>query len=175
LWDLHDRGVIGPDVIREQRFHRVMTEAGLDDYRLSQKISEEYMAALPYKKHLIAQAKETLDYLFPKYPMVIVTNGFDELQAKKMNSAGIKNYFKHVITSQRAGNRKPSREIFDFALAESGFNPSEAVMIGDNLLTDIVGARTAGLDTIYFNPSGNSHDEPVTHEISSLSELRTLL
>ena len=175
LWDLHDRGQIGPDVIREERFHLVLTAAGLDDFKLSELISEEYLAALPYKKNLIAQAKETLDYLFPKYPMVIVTNGFDELQTKKMNSAGIKDYFKHVVTSQRAGNRKPSREIFEFALAESGFNPSESVMIGDNLLTDIVGARTAGLDTIYFNPAGKTHTENVTFEISALNDLRTLL
>ena len=175
LWDLHDRGLIGPEVIREQRFHRVLTEAGLDDYKLSQHFSKEYLAALPYKKHLITQAKETLDYLFPKYPMVIVTNGFDELQTTKMKSAGIKDYFKHVVTSQRAGNRKPSREIFEFALSESGFKPAEAVMIGDNLLTDIVGARTAGLDTVYFNPANKTHDENVTFEISSLRELRTLL
>ncbi|HRI79454.1 MAG TPA: YjjG family noncanonical pyrimidine nucleotidase [Cyclobacteriaceae bacterium] len=175
LWDLHDRGLIGPHVIREERFHRVLSEAGLDDYRLSQKISEEYLDALPHKKSLIPEALETLEYLFPKYPMVIVTNGFDELQSTKMKSAGIKDYFRHVVTSQRAGNRKPSKEIFEFALNESGFNPSQSIMIGDNLLTDIVGARSAGLDTIYFNPAGKTHDEQVTHEITRLNELRTLL
>ena len=175
LWDLHDQGLIGQNVIREERFHRVMTEAGLDDFPLSIKISSDYLSELPKKKNLLPHAKETLDYLLPKYPMVIVTNGFDEMQATKLSSSGIQNYFKSIVTSQRAGNKKPSKEIFDFALNEAGHSPEDAVMIGDNLLTDIVGARKAGLDTVYFNPTKKVHKESVTYEISSLNELRTLL
>ncbi len=175
LWDLHDRGLVGQNVIRKERFHKVLSEAGLDDFPLSLKFSADYLAELPKKKKLLPCAKETLDYLKPKYPMVIVTNGFDEIQGTKLMSSGIDGYFKNVVTSQRAGSKKPSKEIFEFALGEAGHQAGQAIMIGDNLLTDIAGARSAGMDTIYFNPAKKTHQESVTFEIASLHELRTLL
>ncbi len=48
-------------------------------------------------------------------------------------------------------------------------------MIGDNLLTDIAGARNALVDTVYYNPYKLPHEELVTHEISSLKELTNIL
>jgi YjjG family noncanonical pyrimidine nucleotidase len=175
LWDLHDRNLIGTEEIRTQRFHKVFGEAGLDDHPLSLQFSSDFLRELPNKKNLLPHALETLTYLHERYPMAVVTNGFDELQAAKMISAGIHHYFKKVVTSQRAGNKKPSREIFEFALAELGYIADDAIMIGDNLQTDIAGARRAGIHAIYFNPSGALHEEDVTHEIKSLKELQTLL
>ena len=175
LWNLHDKGLIGQQVIREERFHKVLTEAGLEDYALSLRFSTDYLKELPKKKNLLPHAKETLDYLHAKYPMIIVTNGFDEIQSTKLHSAGILHYFKNIVTSQRAGSKKPSKEIFEFALGEAGYPNSRAVMIGDNLLTDMAGARTFGMDSIYFNPTRQPHRENVTFEIESLHELRTLL
>ncbi len=175
LWDLHDRGLIGQDVIRLQRFHKVFVEAGLEDYPLSLEFSNEYLRELPKKETLMPHAKETLEYLASKYPMVIVTNGFDELQGTKLTSGGIRHHFTNIVTSQRAGRKKPSREIFDFALKEIGHIGADAIMIGDNLNTDIAGARDAGIDTVYFNPFGNEHDAQVTHEIKVLSELKGIL
>ena len=175
LWDQHDRNLIGQDVIRTQRFHKVFTEAGLEDYPLSLKFSNEYLQELPKRKNLLPHTKEILDYLHAKYPMVIVTNGFDEMQATKMRSGGIHHYFKTIVTSQRAGDKKPSKKIFDFTLDEAGHTHDSVIMIGDNLQTDILGARMAGIDTVYFNPGGKSHEEKVTHEIRSLKELLGIL
>jgi YjjG family noncanonical pyrimidine nucleotidase len=175
LWDLHDKNLIGQDVIRLERFHKVFTEAGVEDYPLSLKFSEDFLLELPKGKNLLPHARETLEYLHGKYPLIIITNGFDEMQGTKMTSGGIHHYFKTIVTSQRAGGKKPSKKIFDFALEEAGYAPNTAIMIGDNLLTDIVGARTAGIDTVYFNPTGIPHTEKVTFEIKSLVELRTLL
>src|SRR4051812_47239853 len=132
LWDLHDRGLIGQDVIRLQRFNKVFTEAGLEDYRLSLEFSEEYLRELPKQSNLLPFAKDTLEYLAAKYPMVIVTNGFDEIQGTKLNSGGIRHHFSNIVTSQRAGNKKPSRQIFDFALNEIGHMCADSIMIGDN-------------------------------------------
>lgn len=175
LWDLYDRGLIGQDIIRKERFHKVFMETGVDDRALSLQFSAVYLAELPKKENLLPHARETLDYLKVKYPMVIVTNGFDEIQATKLMSAGIHGYFQHIVTSQRAGSKKPSQEIFSFALDEAGHSHADSIMIGDNLQTDIAGARAAGIDTVYFNPGGKPHSEPVTFEIESLLQLRTLL
>jgi putative hydrolase of the HAD superfamily len=48
-------------------------------------------------------------------------------------------------------------------------------MIGDGLEIDIVGARKAGWDTIYFNPKKIKHEQQVTHEIEAIAELMKLL
>ena len=44
-------------------------------------------------------------------------------------------------------------------------------MIGDDLNTDIKGARNMGMDNIYFNPKKISHKEEPTFEIENLKEL----
>lgn len=175
LWDLYDRGLLHRDVIRNERFHKILVALGVDDYNMSLELSHEYIAQSPKKKNLIEGCKETLDYLHPKYPMVIVTNGFDEIQSTKLSSGGIEHYFKSIVTSARAGHKKPAKEIFEFALRENSVEPHEAIMIGDNLLTDIAGAVNANIDTVFFNPNGVAHQTTVSHEIQSLRELMNFL
>lgn len=175
LWDRYDRGLIDQDVIRTERFARVFYDTGVDDTRTSLEFSAQYLKELPLKRNLLPHAREVLDYLHPRYPMTIVTNGFEEIQSAKIQSAGIGHYFRHVVTSQRAGSKKPSRKIFEFALQQTGHTPETAVMIGDNLQTDIAGATGAGIDTIFYNPGKAPHQHPVTHEINALQELLNLL
>ncbi|HZY80339.1 MAG TPA: YjjG family noncanonical pyrimidine nucleotidase [Cyclobacteriaceae bacterium] len=175
IWDSYDRGLIPKDVIRQERFHRVFLHAGLDDYQMSLQFSAEYIEESPKKSNLVAHAKDILDYLYPRYPLYIITNGFEEIQGTKMASSGITDYFKGVVTSARAGHKKPEKEIFEFALRENGFACSDSIMIGDNLLTDIAGAGNASVDTVYYNPYRFQHQEPVTYEIASLKELLQIL
>ncbi len=175
LWDLYDRGLLHREVIRNERFHKILLALGVDDYAMSLKLSDEYLQHSPKKKNLMEGCKETLDYLFPKYPMVIVTNGFDEIQSTKLSSSGIAHYFKDVVTSARAGHKKPAKEIFEFALRENNVDPRDAIMIGDNLLTDMAGAKHAKVDTVFFNPTKITHDTEVNFEISNLKELKNFL
>ncbi|HTH56663.1 MAG TPA: YjjG family noncanonical pyrimidine nucleotidase [Cyclobacteriaceae bacterium] len=175
LWDLYDRGLLHRDVIRNDRFHRILTALGVDDYEMSLDLSNEYIAQSPKKKNLMDGCKETLDYLCLKYPMLIVTNGFDEIQSTKLSSGGIGHYFKSIVTSARAGHKKPAREIFEFALNEGNIAPHEAIMIGDNLLTDIAGAINANIDTVFFNQNKIKHGTSVNYEIQSLRELMNFL
>lgn len=175
LWDLYDRGLLHRDVIRNERFHRILITLGVDEYEMSLKLSHEYISISPKKKNLIEGCKETLDYLQPKYPMVIITNGFDEIQSTKLSSSGIDHYFKSVVTSARAGHKKPAKEIFEFALNENNISPGDAIMIGDNLLTDIAGAVNANIDTVFFNPGNIQHQTEVSYEIKTLTELMNFL
>jgi len=175
LWDDYDRGHIHRDVLRYERFHRVLKEVGVEDYEMSLQLSHDYVSESPAGKNLMPQAIETLDYLASTYPLYIITNGFDEIQSRKLTSSGIHKYFKKIITSEQAGHKKPERGIFDYALKQDGFLSHQAIMIGDNLLTDMAGARNAQLDHVFFNPGKTIHQEPVTYEINSLPELRGIL
>jgi putative hydrolase of the HAD superfamily len=175
LWLDYDRGLIPREVIREQRFHRVFLEVGIDDYPLSLMFSDDYVRESPKKSNLLPQAKEVLDYLQARYPMVIVTNGFEEIQTVKVDSAGLRPYFRSVVTSERAQSKKPEPGIFDLALQEIGVDTKDALMVGDNLLTDIAGARQAGIDQVFYNPAGTRHEASTTYEIRHLSELLRFL
>jgi putative hydrolase of the HAD superfamily len=176
LWDKHDRNQITRDVLRNDRFDMVFKAAGVEHRELSLQFSEEYLSESPKGKHLVPHALDLLNYLKEKeYGLYIVTNGFEEIQGTKIASGGITHFFDGIVTSARAGSKKPEKGIFDFALRESGHTASDAIMIGDNLLTDIAGARGASIDCVFYNPHGVTHEEQVTHEIRSLKELFALL
>lgn len=175
LWHLYDTGKIKQEVIRLQRFHRIFQEFDMEAYDLSLQFSTDYVSQSPKKGNLLPHVKEVLDHLYPLYPMHIITNGFSEIQGTKMASSGIEKYFQSVVTSEKAGHKKPSKEIFEYALTTNNLLASEVVMVGDNLATDMGGAKNAAIDTIYFNPEKIAHGEQLTHEIESLIELKQLL
>lgn len=175
LWYLYDRGLIDSEVIRAERFKQILEPFHIHDATLIGTLSKEYLHSCPKKNTLMPFAIEVLEYLVSKYSLTVVTNGFEEIQNLKLASGDLHKYFKHIITSQKAGHKKPAREIFEFALSQNAARHHEAVMIGDNLVTDIGGARNASIDAIFFNPEENSHNENVHREITSLDQLKHML
>lgn len=175
LWELFDAGIITSEVIRRERFKQTLEPFYAHQQKLSEDLSRDFLAICPHKQNLIPHALEVLDYLHGRYNLTVVTNGLEEIQNIKLRSGDLHKYFDHVVTSQTAGCRKPSREIFAFALQHNAIECHEAIMIGDNLVTDIGGSRNASIDNVFFNPDKINHESVVTHEISSLSELRQIL
>ncbi|HLT71299.1 MAG TPA: YjjG family noncanonical pyrimidine nucleotidase [Cyclobacteriaceae bacterium] len=175
LWDQFDRGMITSDVIRKERFERILGAFRVSDARLASALTEEYLLACPRCCNLMPHALDTVQYLSDRYALTIVTNGFEDIQTIKLMAGNLHNFFNHVVTSQKAGHRKPAKEIFEYALRCNGIEPHQAVMVGDNLLTDIGGAINASIDAAFFNPGMTQHEQPVRYEIRSLKELRELL
>ena len=175
LWDLYDRELISVDVIRNERFKQVLEQFDAMEEQLAADLSLEYHHNCPARNSLMPHAIDTLHYLSTRYRLTVVTNGFEETQHVKLNASNITRFFDHVITSQKAGCKKPAREIFEFALKSNDIQPQEAIMVGDNLMTDMGGARNAAIDAAFFNPEKITHTEPVKYEITCLSELRNFL
>jgi putative hydrolase of the HAD superfamily len=175
LWDDYRKGLIVKEQLRYDRFHQAFQKFGINDAHLTTNFSDEYVNSAPYKTNLFPHAIETLDYLSKKYSLHIVTNGFEEVQYLKMKNTNLHKYFSQIITSERSGYKKPDKRMFEFSLSEAKANKATSIMIGDSLEADIIGARDAGLNQVYFNPKLKSHSEKVTHEISSLKELVGLL
>jgi HAD superfamily hydrolase (TIGR01549 family) len=182
---LYDRGLLDRSVIRYQRFKMIFESIQIQHDEIAARLSAGYISLSPTKSHLVEGALELLDYLKNRYPLYVITNGFTEMQTTKARSGGIENYFQSIVTSEMAGYKKPAKEIFDFALSRSGFNHHEAIMIGDNLLTDIAGAFQAGIDTVHFLPQhrltpeggipNGQEESQITHQISKLIELKEIL
>lgn len=175
LWEAYDTGKITSDVIRNQRFRQILDAFNAYDEQLSEDLSREYLSICPTKCNLMPGAVETLDYLSKHYSLTVVTNGFEEIQNIKLTSGKLNHYFDHIITSQKAGHRKPAKEIFDYALKMNGADCMDAIMIGDNLVTDIGGAKNASIDAVLFNPDQLDHQAEVHYEITNLEELRQIL
>ena len=175
LWDLTDRNLLNRDAIRTERFHRVLTALGIDNFRFSLELSEYYLAELPRQSELMGGARQLLEALQGRFTLVVITNGFDEIQGTKIESAGIGHFFADVVTSERAGDKKPSARIFDYALNRNCLLREEVLMVGDNLLTDIAGAANAGIRSVYFNPQRSGTPHGATYEINHLDELMPIL
>lgn len=172
LWAQYNVGEISKYYIRQQRFGLVFSSLGLPEKFCPADFDKKFILSCPLKTNVIPNALEVLEYLAPKYKMHIITNGFNDVQGAKMTNSGLGSYFQHVVTSESCGAKKPSKRIFDYTLNKIGANPDECIMIGDNLQTDIIGAKNAAIDQVFFNPQSAPHNEQVTIEISDLRQLK---
>ncbi|NBL65503.1 noncanonical pyrimidine nucleotidase, YjjG family [Flavobacterium sp. NST-5] len=164
FWDLYQRNQVTAQELRYGRLKEVFESFShsIDDEKIHF-LAEEYISHLPLNNHLYAGALELLDYLQPHYQLHIITNGFNLVQQNKLKNSNILHYFKTVTDSEIAGHKKPSAEIFKFALENAKCNPKTAVMIGDNLEADVEGALSAGLDAIFFNEHNIKVGENIKH------------
>jgi putative hydrolase of the HAD superfamily len=137
-------------------------------------LSVQYIEQLSTFSHLLPSAREILEYLKPNYRLHIITNGFHEVQAKKLANSNIHGFFELVINSEMAGVKKPDPYIFQLALQQAGIPPEKGLMIGDSVEADILGARAVGLHTLHFNTAG-SPDNNYGHSIRHLGEIKSFL
>ena len=179
LWVLYGDGKITKDELNADRYAHPLRVMGVPDAEaIGARFWEEAMKRLPLGAKLMPHAREVLEYLKPRYRIYILSNGFAELQARKMQSAGIGHFFDGVVLSEDIGVNKPHRAIFEHALRVAGTTADRALMIGDNYEVDIKGARGVGIDQVYYNVSGKDFGDgapEATHIISSLLELKEIV
>jgi len=177
LWEKYAHGEITKDYLKESRFLQTFKE--IEDISVGQSLemNDAFLSYANTKKNVIEGSKEILQYLYPKYNLYILSNGFEEVQSYKMNNAGINSYFKEVILSDHIGKNKPHPDIFDYALKKANTTYSESLMIGDNLNTDISGAGNSGIDQVWFNPHNSMRKDNInpTYTINRLEELKSIL
>lgn len=180
LWALYAEGKITKERLNAERYAHPLRVMGVPDAEaIGARFWSEAMQRLPLGQRLMPYAREALEYLRPRYRLYILSNGFTELQARKMQSAGIVHYFDGVVLSEDIGVNKPNPAIFKHALRVAGVNAAEALMIGDNFEVDIEGAQRVGIDQVYYDVAhlalSEKHHSPPTYTIDSLLELKDIL
>jgi putative hydrolase of the HAD superfamily len=174
LWEQYNHGQIDRMYIRNERFRLIFKGRVEISQEKSRELSEYFITHCPRKTALMPGAIETLELLRDRFQLGIITNGFDDIQAVKLNSSGMEVFFPVVITSETFGHRKPSVEIFRRAENTAGSKAETSMMIGDNLNTDVMGAKNAGWTSVWFNVGPRLKHE-AHFEINQLKELLTLV
>lgn len=163
----------------ELRYERLRQSFVLMRYEISDQeidsISHDYIEFLPDNNQLFEGAIEVLDYLYPKYQLHIITNGFAEVQQRKMYHSGLEKYFQTITNSEMAGVKKPHRNIFEYALSLADVPKENTIMIGDCIDADVRGAMAFGMQAILFDEKEIHSPEEGIMVIKHLLELKNIL
>lgn len=157
LWLQYNKREVDKNHIRNERFNLTFKEFNYHNYNENLEITELYLERAPRGRHLKEGCMEILNYLKPNYTLHIITNGFKEIQAIKIDGAGFRNYFNQIIVSEEHQMVKPETALFRLAEKLSGAKTNECVMIGDNFDSDITGAINAGWEPVYFTHEKNEN------------------
>lgn len=174
MWLQYEQGRIPKEVMRVLRFRTTLRHFGVTERGLPETMAHAYLERCPRRIQLFPGVPALLRDLKPHYRLHIITNGFDEVQHTKLRCSGIEDLFDAVITSERAGASKPSPAIFAYAQKRAGAEPSGSLMVGDNVLSDMAGARDAGWDHAHFAAEVEA-DPLATYRIRHMDDLRPLL
>lgn len=180
LWEQYGLDKVTKDYLEHDRFFYPLMMAPKP---LPMKEASE-LAQIVGKEHL----NHTTDYFAPlpgaidfvralaeKYPLTIVSNGFVEVQYKKIEASGLRNCFAHIILSEEVGCQKPNPKIYEEALRQNGLKADDVLMIGDSWTSDIQGAINAGIDQLWVSPAAEADEHPATYKVSCLADALALL
>jgi putative hydrolase of the HAD superfamily len=166
-------GRLDVDAARIERFRRLLAAAAVEERAAAARaiaIAASYREAYQQAWRPVRGALNLLAALADAgIPVVVVTNNLVAEQRLKLARCGLDRYVAALVTSEEVGRAKPDREMFEAGLRAAGAAPERAVMLGDAWLTDIAGARAAGIRAVWFNRLAAASPD------SSVAELRSLV
>lgn len=176
LWKLYRKKLISKETLSSQLFIFATDAMNLLPDKASQ-IHFEFITLLTEKTKTTPEAFTILNYLYTKkYKLHLISDGFFEVQIIKLKNSQLHGYFENIILGEQIGIFKPDKELFEYALKQANSTPTEAIMIGDNYETDILGAMNASIDQIFYNPDKIKYNGPKpTFEIENLLEIKNIL
>lgn len=176
IWNEFEQKKITPTQLKPERFRRFLSEISEPDID-PKKFSDNYLKILSEGTYLIENAEEIVKWCSEKLKIGIITNGFTSVQKPRFSESILDQYFEHYIISEEIGFAKPFPEIFEYAFNKFDHtNKDTAIIIGDNLTSDIKGGNNFGIDTCWLNEEGQENSGIIpTYEIKNLLELKNIL
>lgn len=111
-----------------------------------------------YARECVEEAKPVLERLAARYPMVLVSNFYGNVEAV-LEDFGIRGLFRSIVESAVVGVRKPDPAIFGLGVEALGLRPEEVLVVGDSLRKDILPAESLGCATAWIKGRGWTLDE----------------
>lgn len=181
LWTAYRKKEIKKNELTSQRFQLTFDALKIEGVCASE-MNDVYLSEMPKQKFLIEGAIEVLEYLKAKrYKLSIITNGFKDVQHKKLHSSGLAPYFEKVFISEEIMCPKPGHRIFEHAIKSTNARKMRSLMIGDDWDVDVMGALQFGIDAVYFslgtvdNRINSKPREDTRKGACAIHELRELL
>lgn len=176
MWRKLELDEITREYLTNNRFSKTFEVFGIEvDGR---EMATKYRAFIGKQGQHLAGADIFLEKISKDFEIYVATNGLFEIQKNRLKNSSISKYFKDVFISETVGFLKPKREFFEYVEENiAGFEKEKALMIGDNILADIFGAKQYGLDTVWFNEKNMKDTENVkpTYEVKTYDELIDIL
>ncbi|MFJ5622638.1 HAD family hydrolase [Peribacillus loiseleuriae] len=164
-------------VYRRDSWIRGLKSLGINDEEFGAELAERFPLERKKRPFLYDETFQVLDELHDKYRLLLLTNGSPELQNTKLAiTPELVPYFDHIVISGGFGKGKPDVSIFEHALERMNVSKDEVLMVGDNLMTDILGASRCGIQSVWINRHEKERNEVIpTYEITHLEELYPIL
>lgn len=142
----------------EEKICIQLSVLGCDEYRpcIVDALYRQTLSETACSRHVLLQLKAY-------YPMVLVSNFYGNI-ATVLKEFQLDGIFQSVIESAVVGVRKPDPRIFTLGVEALGLHPEEVMVVGDSIDKDIIPARKAGCQTIWFKGEGWI-DDPVDESI----------
>lgn len=171
-WHRFEAGEIDIPTLKRLRFEIFVEENQLSvDPAI---LNRNYLDRLSQQVTEIEGARQVLDLSRQYFRLVLVTNGFAEVQHPRIQKSGLKSYFEHIIISEEVGSNKPAAAFFDhtFQLIKKP-SRKEVMIIGDSLSSDIKGGSDYGINTCWFNPTEQKRNDKIIpdHTVSALAHI----
>ena len=162
--------------VREPRLERcrIFLEILDRDPGAAESVNRVYLQRYDALAPEVPGAGEVVKRLHARNPLGVVSNGFRDIQHRKLQALGLRRFFRCIVLSDEFGIRKPDRRSFEEGCRLLGLESSECLYVGDSFEYDVRGARGAGMSACWFNrlrhtpPAGEPAPDLV---ISSLWDL----
>lgn len=163
---------------RAEAWTKGLAALEIEDAALGAELGERFVAERKKAPFFYEDTFAVLEELKGKYELVLLTNGAPSLQNLKLEiTPEIVPYFDHIIISGDFGKGKPDASIFEFVMEKAQVTKDEAIMVGDNLMTDILGSSRVGMRNVWINRESKPHNPEIvpTYEVTSLTEFLQLV
>ncbi len=173
FWKRFEKGEIKREEIKVGRFKGFVEALGIDvDF---EKMALYYFEELSLGNMLLDGALELCESLNRHFKMHLITNGTTYIQKKRLSTSPIRAFFDKVFISEEMGVKKPDKAFFDAVLSEiDEKDKGKICIIGDSMSSDILGGINAGIDTCFFNRTGEKGIYTPTYEVKSFEEMKEL-
>ena len=169
-WAALERGEMTQEILHVERFRRFLASKNRDDEPKS--VADRFAYLLGMQAIPFPYAEAVVRELCMQRPVTLLTNGITVIQKMRMERTPIRSWVDRLVISQEVGVAKPDPRIFEIAL--EGLDPSEALMIGDGIQSDVLGANRAGVDVCWYNPKGKALPEGI-HAEYEIRDIRDCL
>lgn len=185
LWQEIEEGKLTLAELTKIRWSRILETLNIDFDGI--RFEDYFREGLFHSAIPIDGAMEMLSYLEKRYLLCAASNGPYEQQRNRLKKAGMDPFFSHFFISERIGVSKPAEAFFTRSIqelnealihrGEDPATPSEIMIIGDSLTSDMAGGQKSGLKTCLFDRERKykKEDLAVDHIICDLREISSIL